>query len=62
MTGKRGVTAIVPILPAVAAAVARYAASARGRWARMRCCSSARGGPLNTGVVRASVRQARRGA
>lgn len=60
-TGKRGKTRVVPILPAVRAAVARYAELCpfdldpagplfRGQ----------RGGALDPGVVRASVRNARR--
>lgn len=61
VTGKRGKTRIVPILPAVAAAVARYAAACPwpiGKEAPL--FLGARGGPLQPGVVRASVRSARR--
>ena len=61
VTGKRGKTRIVPILPAVAAAVARYVAACpwpTGKDAPL--FVGARGGPLQPGVVRASVRQARR--
>ena len=61
VTGKRAKTRVVPILPAVAKAVSRY----------VEACPypidkdtplflGARGGPLQPGVVRASVRSARR--
>lgn len=61
VTGKRGKTRVVPILPAVADAVARYAASCPwpiGRETPL--FLGARGGPLQPGVVRANVRAARR--
>ncbi|HWW58258.1 MAG TPA: tyrosine-type recombinase/integrase [Sphingopyxis sp.] len=61
VTGKRNKTRIVPILPAVAAAVARYVAACPfpiGKDASL--FLGARGGPLQPGVVRASVRSARR--
>ena len=61
VTGKRNKTRIVPILPAVAAAVARYAAAspyAMGKDDPL--FRGARGGLLQPGVVRASVRSARR--
>ncbi len=61
VTGKRGKTRIVPILPAVAAAVARYVEACPfpiGKDGPL--FLGARGGPLAPGVVRASVRAARR--
>lgn len=61
VTGKRNKTRIVPILPAVAEAVARYVAVSP--WSIDRDTPlflGARGGPLQPGVVRASVRSARR--
>ena len=61
VTGKRGKTRVVPILPAVADAVARYAESCP--WPRAPdgpLFRGARGGALAAGVVRASVRNARR--
>ncbi|WP_374393522.1 tyrosine recombinase XerC [Sphingopyxis sp.] len=61
VTGKRNKTRIVPILPAVAAAVSRYVEACPwpiGREAPL--FLGARGGPLQPGVVRASVRLARR--
>jgi len=61
VTGKRNKTRIVPILPAVAAAVSRYVEACPwpiGREAPL--FLGARGGPLQPGVVRASVRSARR--
>ena len=63
VTGKRSKTRIVPILPPVAKAVARYAAACPwpiGKDAPL--FLGARGGPLEPGVVRASVRAARRAA
>jgi integrase/recombinase XerC len=61
VTGKRGKTRIVPILPAVAAAVARYVEACPWPIAKeMPLFLGARGGPLQPGVVRASVRSARR--
>ena len=60
-TGKRGKTRIVPILPAVAAAVARYVEACPWPIAKETpLFLGARGGPLQPGVVRASVRSARR--
>lgn len=61
VTGKRNKTRIVPILPAVAAAVSRYVEACPwpiGKEAPL--FLGARGGPLQPGVVRASVRLARR--
>ena len=61
VTGKRNKTRIVPILSAVAAAVARYVTACPfpiGKDAPL--FLGARGGPLQPGVVRASVRSARR--
>ena len=61
VTGKRGKTRIVPILPAVAKAVARYATACP--WPigpETPLFLGARGGPLQPGVVRANVRAARR--
>jgi len=61
VTGKRGKTRIVPILPAIRAAVLRYATlcpfdlDPDGPLFR-----GLRGGALDSGVVRASVRSARR--
>ena len=61
VTGKRGKTRIVPILPAVAAAVARYVEACPWPIAKETpLFLGARGGPLQPGVVRASVRSARR--
>jgi integrase/recombinase XerC len=61
VTGKRGKTRIVPILPAVRDAIAGYAAlcpfDLAGDAPLFR---GQRGGPLDPGVVRASVRHARR--
>ena len=61
VTGKRNKTRIVPILPAVASAVARYVDACPwpvGKESPL--FLGARGGPLAPGVVRASVRAARR--
>ena len=61
VTGTRGKTRIVPILPAVAAAVARYVEACPWPIAKETpLFLGARGGPLQPGVVRASVRSARR--
>ncbi len=61
VTGKRNKTRIVPILPAVAIAVSRYVASCPYPIAKdTPLFLGARGGPLQPGVVRASVRSARR--
>ncbi|MGH6653479.1 MAG: tyrosine-type recombinase/integrase [Sphingopyxis sp.] len=61
VTGKRNKTRVVPILPAVAAAVARYVAACPWPMAKeVPLFLGARGGPLQPGVVRASVRSARR--
>jgi integrase/recombinase XerC len=61
VTGKRGKTRIVPILPAVAAAVARYAEACPFPIGKDDALFlGARGGPLAPGVVRANVRSARR--
>lgn len=61
VTGKRNKTRIVPILPAVAAAVARYVAACPYPIAKDQALFlGARGGPLAPGVIRASVRSARR--
>lgn len=61
VTGKRNKTRIVPILPAVASAVTRYVEACpypMGKETPL--FLGARGGPLQPGVVRASVRTARR--
>lgn len=61
VTGKRNKTRIVPILPAVASAVSRYVAACPYPIAKdTPLFLGARGGPLQPGVVRASVRSARR--
>ena len=61
VTGKRGKTRIVPILPAVASAVSRYVEACPWPVAKdAPIFLGARGGPLQPGVVRASVRSARR--
>jgi integrase/recombinase XerC len=61
VTGKRGKTRVVPILPAVAQAVARYVAACPWPIGRETVLFlGARGGPLQPGVVRANVRAARR--
>jgi integrase/recombinase XerC len=59
--GKRSKTRIVPILPAVASAVSRYVEACPWPIAKETpIFLGARGGPLQPGVVRASVRSARR--
>ncbi|WP_257548919.1 tyrosine recombinase XerC [Sphingopyxis sp. DBS4] len=61
VTGKRNKTRIVPILPAVASAVSRYVEACPwpiGKETPL--FLGARGGPLAPGVIRASVRSARR--
>lgn len=61
VTGKRNKTRIVPILPAVASAVARYIDACPWPIAKdTPLFLGARGGLLQPGVVRASVRSARR--
>ena len=61
VTGKRNKTRVVPILPAVAGAVARYVEVCPYPIAKdAPLFLGARGGPLAPGVVRASVRTARR--
>jgi len=61
VTGKRNKTRIVPILPAVASAVSRYVEACPWPIAKdTPVFLGARGGPLQPGVVRASVRSARR--
>ncbi|MDK2760796.1 MAG: tyrosine recombinase XerC [Sphingopyxis sp.] len=61
VTGKRNKTRIVPVLPAVAAAVSRYVAACPWPIGKdTPIFLGARGGPLQPGVVRASVRSARR--
>ncbi|MDO9367623.1 MAG: tyrosine-type recombinase/integrase [Sphingopyxis sp.] len=61
VTGKRGKTRIVPILAAVASAVSRYVDACPWPIAKdTPIFLGARGGPLQPGVVRASVRAARR--
>ena len=61
VTGKRNKTRIVPILPAVEAAVSRYVEACPWPIAKdTPLFLGARGGPLQPGVVRASVRSARR--
>jgi integrase/recombinase XerC len=61
VTGKRNKTRVVPILPAVAKAVARYVDACPWPMAKETpLFLGARGGPLQPGVVRASVRSARR--
>ncbi|HEX2811846.1 MAG TPA: tyrosine recombinase XerC [Sphingopyxis sp.] len=61
VTGKRNKTRIIPILPAVASAVSRYVTACPwpiGKETPL--FLGARGGPLAPGVIRASVRSARR--
>lgn len=61
VTGKRNKTRIVPVLPAVAAAVTRYVAACP--WPISKDTPvflGVRGRPLQPGVVRAAVRSARR--
>lgn len=61
VTGKRNKTRVVPILPAVAKAVARYVEACPWPMGKeVPLFLGARGGPLQPGVVRASVRSARR--
>jgi integrase/recombinase XerC len=61
VTGKRNKTRIVPILPAVAKAVTRYVTACPYPIAKdSPLFLGARGGPLAPGVIRASVRSARR--
>ncbi|MDZ3833441.1 MAG: tyrosine-type recombinase/integrase [Sphingopyxis sp.] len=61
VTGKRGKTRIVPVLPAVAQAVARYVAACPYDIDKNGpLFVGVRGGPLAPGVVRANVRAARR--
>ncbi len=61
VTGKRNKIRIVPILPAVAGAVTRYVEACPYPIAKdTPLFLGARGGPLAPGVVRASVRTARR--
>jgi len=61
VTGKRAKTRVVPVLPAVAAAVSRYVAACPWPIGKDTLLFlGARGGPLQPGVVRASVRSARR--
>lgn len=61
VTGKRGKTRVVPILPAVAKAVAHYvAACPHPMGPADPLFRGARGGALAPGVIRASVRSARR--
>ena len=61
VTGKRNKTRVVPILPAVAGAVARYVEVCPYPIAKdAPLFLGARGGPLAPGVVRASERTARR--
>jgi len=61
VTGKRAKTRVVPILPAVANAVTRYVEACPYPIAKdAPLFLGARGGPLAPGVVRASVRTARR--
>lgn len=60
VTGKRNKTRIVPILPSVAGAVARYVAACPWPIGKDDALFlGARGGPLQPGVVRANVRAAR---
>jgi integrase/recombinase XerC len=61
VTGKRNKTRVVPILPAVAAAVSRYVEACPWPIAKdTPLFLGVRGGPLAPGIVRASVRAARR--
>lgn len=61
VAGKRNKTRVVPILPAVASAVSRYVEACPWPIAKdTPLFLGARGGPLQPGVVRASVRSARR--
>jgi integrase/recombinase XerC len=61
VTGKRNKTRIVPILPAVASAVSRYVEACPWPISKETpLFLGARGGPLAPGVIRASVRSARR--
>ena len=60
VTGKRGKTRIVPLLPQVRAAIDDYVAASPWPIARDRALfRGARGGPLAAGVVRRSVQAAR---
>ncbi len=61
VTGKRGKTRIVPLLPQVREAIVAYAeACPFTPAADAPLFRGARGGPLNAGIIRASVRVARR--
>lgn len=61
VTGKRGKTRVVPVLPAVTEAVARYVEACPWPIAKETpLFLGARGGALDPGVVRAAVRSARR--
>lgn len=61
VTGKRNKTRVVPVLPAVAGAVSRYVAACPWPIGKdTPLFLGVRGGPLQPGVVRASVRSARR--
>jgi integrase/recombinase XerC len=60
VTGKRGKTRIVPILPQVRAAIEAYAAQSPWPVSREEVLfRGAKGGPLSAGVVRKSVQAAR---
>lgn len=61
ITGKRGKTRIVPMLPQVREAVASYAALCPYRAAKDEpLFRGARGGPLDPAIIRKAVREARR--
>lgn len=61
VTGKRGKTRIVPLLPQVREAITAYAGACPFTLgANEALFRGARGGPLNAGTIRASVRIARR--
>lgn len=61
ITGKRGKTRIVPLLPQIRGALAEYAALCPYATARDEALfRGARGGPLDPAIIRKAVREARR--